>query len=178
VTQLADFNLPSIITVSNLREMVRLAESSPLGGCFVELGVYQGGSAWQLLVLANKQQRSLHLFDTFTGIPETSAGDWHAIGDFGKVNLEVVQNVLVGAVFHIGVFPASLVGVNLPPIAFAHIDCDQYVSTKAAIERLPMMPGGIMLFDDWHETPGATKAVEEAFAQVKVTTCGKGYVVF
>jgi O-methyltransferase len=170
--------LPSLINTSNLAALVHLAQTSPPGGCFVELGVYQGGSACHLLVLAKQQRRELHLFDTFTGIPEASAGDWHVIGDFSRVNLADVQQALAGAIFHIGVFPATLAGLTLPPIAFAHIDCDQYASTKAAIEQLPMMPGGIMLFDDWHELPGATRAVDEAFPTVKVTAHGKGYVVF
>jgi asparagine synthase (glutamine-hydrolysing) len=51
----------------------------------------------------------------------------------------------------------------MPPIAFAHIDCDQYQSVKDTLLYLmPLMaPGGVMWFDDYGEIEEAKRAVDE-----------------
>jgi hypothetical protein len=157
--------------------MLELAAKSPAGGCFVEVGVYKGGAAWHLAQLARRQRRQLHLFDTFTGIPEALPDDTHKVGDFADTAYDMVKELIPDAVFHVGIFPNTL-PLHMPPIAFAHIDCDQYMSTHAAIARLPMTVGGIMLFDDYRCTWGATRAVDEAFGnRIHLTKQDKAYVV-
>ena len=106
--------------------LLKLAEGAP-AGCFVEFGVYQGGSAWRLAKLAKCQGRSCHLFDTFSGIPEQSEIDFIPIGHLGDVDLAEVRRLIPTGVFHVGVFPATMPD-EFEPIAFAHIDCDQYQS--------------------------------------------------
>jgi len=172
----------SVVGVDALAEMVRLAESCP-PGCFVEVGVYKGGSAWHLARVARAQCRVLHLFDTFEGIPYQDAEDReHHVGDFGDTSFEEVRKAIPGAVFHIGEFPFTIPHTGFRNhIAFVHVDCDQYRGVKAAIEMLlPMMAeGGIMLFDDYGETSGCTKAVDERFGAggIRRTPQGKAYVV-
>lgn len=147
----------------------KLASTAPSGGCFVEVGVYKGGTAWHLAKVARQQSRQLYLYDTFEGIPfrNEEKGDAHKVGDFRETSLEQVQAAIPDAICVKGVFPASI--VEMPPVAFAHVDCDQYQSVKDCIAELffqRMMPGGIMVFDDYKCLAGATRAVEEAFGDL------------
>ncbi len=168
----------SLISNSSLQKMLELAAETPREGCFVELGVYKGGSAWHLARLAKEQDRTLHLFDTFTGIPEQSVHDiQHKIGDFADTDVATVMALIPSAIFHVGEFPATMIEIG--NIAFAHIDCDQYFSCMAAIEHfLPrLLSGGIMLFDDYTATHGVTKAVNEAFGDQIHLTIEKAYII-
>jgi hypothetical protein len=159
--------------------MIACARATP-AGCFVEVGVYQGGSAWHLYDLALEQERELYLYDTFTGIPYHDAIDSHHIGDFSDCSyLSVVERFPHAAVVP-GVFPMS--AIDMPRIAFAHLDCDQYRSVKesATYLRYLMVPGGVMWFDDSPCLAGAHRAVLELFGdKVKISSAhGKHYVRF
>ena len=140
----------------------RLAQEAPAGH-FVEVGVYRGGSAWHLAEIGREQGRELHLFDTFSGMPWQQDCDIFKIGDFDKTNVEDVRRWVPDATIHVGIFPETL-----PPwllgIAFAHIDCDQFQSVDACIRYLwpRMVPGAVMLFDDYPELEGARRAVERS----------------
>lgn len=154
-----------------------LASASP-PGCLVEVGVYKGGSAWHLAKIAAIQNRTLHLFDTFSGIPFSDEVDNHHEGDFADTSLVAVRAAIPDAVFHVGEFPATLPD-DLVGIAFVHVDCDQYRSTQDAIACLfpRIVVRGVMLFDDYDCTRGATLAVQEAFGNaVERTTMGRAYV--
>ncbi len=62
-----------------------------------------------------------------------------------------------------GSFVDTLNMVITGPIAILHLDADWYGSTKLCLERfLPeMMPGGLVIVDDYHHWPGCKKAVDE-----------------
>lgn len=175
-----DLNILSLSVIPEyaMQDIINFAEASP-PGCFVELGVYRGGSAWHLAQIAMEQGRELHLFDTFTGIPERTEHDQqHDIGDFGDTTAEEVKALIPTAQFHIGMFPETMVETG--PIAFAHIDCDQYVTCLAAIVcfRPRMVTGGVMLFDDYARTSGVTKAVDEVFGnKIHRTNGEKAYII-
>lgn len=157
---------PSLISENLRRDLVETARSAPPGD-IVEVGVYQGGSAYQLAEVAREQGRRIFLFDTFTGIPMQGEHDRHPVGDFGDTSLEAVKQAIPDAIFVVGTFPETLEGVDVGPIAFAHIDCDQYESVKACCVHLaPLMTrGGVMVFDDYAMLEGATLAVDEVFGQ-------------
>lgn len=138
-------------------------------GCFVEVGVYKGGSAWHLAKIARRQRRSIHLFDTFTGIPFQGPNDTLEVGKYGDAVLADVKAAIPDAYFYPGIFPSTL-PASLREVAFVHVDCDQYDSVKACIEMLwPLMvSGGVMYFDDYSWLDGATKAVDEAFERTQL----------
>ncbi len=146
-------------------------------GCFMEVGVYQGGSAVHLLGLARQQKRVLYLYDTFTGIPYQSEWDSHVIGDFSDTSVERVRALCPDAVITPGIFPHSAVAME--PIAFVHLDCDQYRSYQESLAFLlpNMLPGGVLWFDDSPCLAGALKAVTECFGpRLRLHSCGKHYV--
>jgi hypothetical protein len=170
----------SLISANALNELKQEAFDTP-AGCFVEVGVYKGGSAAVLADVARVQARSLWLFDTFTGIPHADPGcDVHKVGDFGDASLEEVKRAIPDAVCIAGIFPGTLPD-DLPPVAFAHLDCDQFESVHAAALALEpyMVSGGVMVFDDYDVLPGARLAVEELFAgRIEISAQGKARVRF
>lgn len=165
----------SVIGAGALIELAEIAARSP-EGCFVEIGVYKGGSAAYLASIAEQQKRQLFLYDTFSGIPFKGCDDRHEVGDFADTSADAVREAIPTATVVKGVFPESL--VSMPPVAFVHVDCDQYESVKAACKSMPplMVNGGALLFDDYGCLPGATKAVDESFPEVSITRNGKAVV--
>jgi O-methyltransferase len=111
-------------------------------GCITELGVYRGGSAFLLgKALPGKL---LHLFDSFTGLPDPSVLDLHKKGDFAGTSLEKTAKLLsfTHAIFHVGYFPETLQHFS-SPIALVHLDADLYASTKSGLESFwPLLSQG------------------------------------
>jgi O-methyltransferase len=146
-----------------------------LEGDFWECGVYKGGTARmlaELLVARAQAGVRLHLFDTFSGMPETDRElDVHREGDFSDTSLEEVRRVVGNrerVEFHPGWIPDTFGGMSEARVALAHIDVDIYQSVRDCCEFIyPLMkPGGVMIFDDYGfpSCPGARKAVDEFFA--------------
>jgi O-methyltransferase len=146
------------------------------GGELAECGVYKGGTAKILAELV--PDRPLHLFDTFSGMPETDPiRDLHKAGDFADTTLDSVRAYLSG---HAnvrcvpGLVPQSLEVIADRSFSFVHIDLDIYVPIKAACEFFysRLERGGILLFDDYGyaSCPGARAAVDEFFADKPETT--------
>jgi O-methyltransferase len=163
-----------------IEELVKTASQCP-SGCFVEVGVYKGGTAWHLAKCAEDQDREIFLFDTFTGIPYKGEYDSHVPGDFGDTSLEEVKKAIPYAKITQGIFPQSAEGLDLPDVAFVHLDCDQYQSIKeAALFLSPrMVKGGIMWFDDYGCLEGANRAVIELFeGRIEGSSVGKSFVRF
>lgn len=162
----------SLIGESGCEALCDLAQGCP-PGCFVEFGVYKGGSAWHLARVAEQQGREIYLYDTFTGIPFKSPIDVHHVGDFSDTSAAAVIAAIPYAKVVIGIFPDSI--VPMPPIAFVHVDADQYDSLTSALNVFgPMMvPGGIMVFDDPGCLDGATKAIIDSGRAYEFTRNGK-----
>lgn len=152
--------LPSLIGDHHLAGMEVLAKSSP-PGALLEVGVYKGGSASVLYEVAQLQNRSLWLYDTFSGIPYADDVDSHKVGDFSDgMSLESAKLAFPLARVQECVFPG---GVEMPDsIAFAHLDVDQYRSYRDSLDVLMprMVRGGIILCDDYC-LGGAAKAIDE-----------------
>lgn len=168
----------SLLHPDNIRSMCEVARACP-PGCFVEVGVYKGGSAWHLAAVAKEQGRELFLYDTFTGIPYQRAGlDAHVVGDFGDTSAEAVKAAVPEAYVVPGIFPASIMA--MPPVAFAHVDADQYDSIKGCCEALGplMVHGGAIVFDDYDCLPGATLALQETGWRIEKTATNKAIVRF
>ena len=160
-------------------EMIELARASPAAGCFVEVGVFQGGTAQYLHALAWEQRRNLYLYDTFTGIPfaDPDKGDSHRVGEFADTSFEALQKLCPYAMIVAGVFPGS--AVEMPPVAFAHLDCDQYRSITESVTHLAplMMAGGLIWFDDSPVLDGARRATRELFGELlQLSRTGRHFV--
>jgi O-methyltransferase len=144
---------------------------SKLPGDFVEVGVYQGGTA--RMICEAKGDKTLHLCDTFEGLPQptSSDGNVHSRSQYA-CSLESVQGYLMGhpnVVFHKGLFPDSVASaeeVRGSTYCFAHFDVDLYQSTVDCLEFFypRMVPGGVILSHDYSILAGVRQAFEEFLA--------------
>jgi O-methyltransferase len=137
-------------------------------GAMAEVGVFRGASA--KLICEAKGDKALHLFDTFTGLPESTREDRaiHREGQYYS-SLESVQSYLTGyenVHFHPGLFPQSAATLPEDSYCFAHFDVDLYASTLACLQYFypRMCPGGLILSHDYGILVGVQQAFDEFFA--------------
>lgn len=146
-----------------------------LPGDLAECGVYKGGTAYliaQTMKESGVDDRPLHLFDTFEGMPDVESESIHKKGDFGDASLDSVREYLSPfsfVSFHPGFIPDTFASVEDRTFAFAHVDVDIYRSMFDCCAFLypRLCPGAILLFDDYglpaYRTDGK-RAVDEFFA--------------
>jgi predicted O-methyltransferase YrrM len=119
-----------------------------------EFGVFKGQSVnW---MAAWFPDRTIHGFDSFEGLPEDWIGYNHAAAHFDQKG--IVPKVAGNVRIHKGWFHESLpefLKEHPGPVAFIHIDCDLYSSTRDALLLLAprIQPGTIIAFDDYHNYP-------------------------
>jgi O-methyltransferase len=147
-----------------------LLQVKPLPGEVAELGVYQGGTLKMLADLA--PEKTCFGFDTFNGQPAESWReiDFHKPGEFGDTGFErVMRELPQNIVLFAGVFPGSAPNLEVK-LCFAHVDFDLEKSTEDAIAWLTprMVPGGVVVFDDYHSPNcmGVDRAIARAGLQV------------
>lgn len=165
-------------------------------GNILEVGTYRGGT---LIALAEALKEvcpeyKVYGVDTFFGHPYTDGHPVHPEGKYADVEKKELEeyikskNLEKHIVLYSGKVEDILEEVELKDVSFAHIDCDLYIPVKFCAQNVPtiMKEHGIMYFDDYgHEhCPGATKAIEEVFAQHELhpvympedDTCWSAYV--
>ncbi len=178
----------SIVSADRQQVIARLCKQvHDLPGQTAEVGVYRGGTA--MLIATHLPEKTLHLFDTFTGIPVKDATiDKHEIGDFNDTSIEQVKEYLQhqNVQFHVGIFPFSIPGpLKSEEFAFVHLDADQYQSTRHGLEFFypRLVVGGVIVMDDYKfsHCPGATKALDEFLANkpevIRIDTPDQAYFV-
>ncbi|MBV9636169.1 MAG: class I SAM-dependent methyltransferase [Methylobacteriaceae bacterium] len=147
-----------------LRHAMRLA---PEQGIVAEFGVNEGGTI--RFIARTLRGRPVHGFDSFQGLPENWSGNNMAAGYFdhaGKLP-KVPRNVTL----HAGWFDKTLpdfVAANPGPVAFLHIDCDLYSSTKTIFDHLGerLVPGTIIVFDEYFNYPRWRHHEHNAFMEL------------
>jgi O-methyltransferase len=159
----------TLVTVDRCHTLSALAtQARSIEGEVWECGVYRGGTAMLLGDKLAGSGKTLRLFDTFAGMPETDRTiDAHAAGDFSDTSAAAVATRVPGAVFHEGLIPDTFKGLENTKIAFAHVDVDIYSAVLACCEFIypRLVVGGFMVFDDYSfpSCVGALKAVDEYF---------------
>lgn len=147
-----------------LLSAIRATEHIP--GEMAELGVAFGASARLMGEYAGN--RTLHLFDTFEGLPTPGAGDSakFGAGDF-RGPLDSVKQYLEGmrVEFHKGLFPRTADAVRDKKFSFVHLDVDLYDSTLEGLKFFypRMSPGAILISHDYLSATGVTRAFAEFF---------------
>lgn len=144
-------NMKTAIGVYTPRQVLDIAfRRVPDNGHFLEFGVYRGGTI--RYIAQRYREKTIHGFDSFEGLPEGWAGYNMDKGTFslaGKLP-KVPKNVKL----HPGWFNDTLpiwLNANPGPLAFVHIDCDLYVSTKAVFDLIAprIQAGTIIVFDEY-----------------------------
>lgn len=144
-------------------------------GLVLEFGVEKGASLTLLAELAGG--RTVHGFDAFQGLPDHWSGTFETQGkfDMGGKPPEVPAN----ARLHIGWFdetlPKFLAETN-DPVAFLHVDCDIYPSTKTIFSLLGerLQAGATIVFDEYFNYPGWRAHEFKAF-QEWIAASGRRY---
>lgn len=170
-------------------------EHHRIEGAIVECGVYRGGSAMAAalkLIALDRVQRDLYLFDTFEGMVAPGAADLdlfgkpaaeefarHRIDDqsstWTRATLDAVQQNVQGTgyprerlFFVQGRVEQTLPAAGPERIALLRLDTDWYESTRHELEHLypRLVPGGVLMVDDYGHYQGAARAVDEYLAQL------------
>jgi O-methyltransferase len=137
-------------------------------GDIAEVGSYKGGSS--KIISEAKGNKTLHLFDTFEGLPDLCPDDdpeqFHK-GQF-PAPLEDVKNYLKKykkVHFYKGLFPSTAGPIKNKKFSFVHLDLDLHDATLAGIEFFypRMNRGGIIISHDYISAPGVRKAFDDFF---------------
>lgn len=144
-------------------EVIRFASDAVkiANGAFVEMGVCTGKTV--NFIAALNPHSIIYGFDSFEGLPE----DWirqdrvFKKGTFSFKDGTYIPPVLHNVRLYKGWFKESLPTFKSKilkdrPIAFLHIDCDIYSSTKEVFDILGdnIIPGTIIVFDELYNYPG------------------------
>jgi hypothetical protein len=101
---------------------------------------------------------TLFAFDWWEGLPE----DWRPgfPRGFFRIPRERITRWYLhdpSVVFVDGLFEESLTAEmvgRMGTLALVHIDCDLYSSTRTVLDRLPLAPGTILMFDEFYAPAG------------------------
>ncbi len=141
-------------------------------GDVAEVGVYKGGTAKLLAKAFSGAGKTLHLFDTFGGMPPSDPTmDVFKEDDLTDTSLDRVRAFLQDCPqvqYHQGIFPATTAPVEQAKFCLVHVDVDIYKSVVdcCAFFYPRLVRGGVLLFDDYGflSCPGGKKAVDDFFA--------------
>jgi len=157
-------------------------------GSVVECGTWRGGMSAGMVEMAGLH-RNFHFFDSFEGLPPAGERDGekakeymsapihYDYGDCGASLEEFKQTLSMTGCpeenigIHKGFFENTLPHFSPPPIAILRLDADWYDSTMICLEKFwdHVLPGGLILIDDYYVWEGCSKAVHAFFAKREAT---------
>ncbi|HUX14866.1 MAG TPA: TylF/MycF/NovP-related O-methyltransferase [Phycisphaerae bacterium] len=169
--------LSSRAVMHNLLDRLHDVLVGGVPGDVVEMGCHAGDTSVFLARMIREldPSRTLHLYDSFQGLPEKDAKDNPAYGEPGSVRTaeEVVrarfaQEGLPPPQIHAGWF-AELAEAEFPrQIAFAFFDGDLYRSIVDSFARVypRLSPGAVVCVHDYgcDPWPGVTRACDDYLA--------------
>ena len=140
--------------------LVRRVKDVP--GDFAELGVWHGDTFVPLAEAAQAAGRGCHAVDSFRGMGEPTAKDYDEDGGCaypeGVLSVggsEAFRELVArfGSTVHVyeGPVPDILDAIGDIVLAFSHLDMDQYMPTRLALDWVwdRTAPGGIVCCHDW-----------------------------
>ena len=136
-----------------------------IDGLFLEFGV---ADAKSINYIADRIDRTIYGFDGFEGLPE----DWFdgmGKGVFDRCGKlpEVRRNVELVPGWFDATLPKFAASHGDRPIAFMHVDCDLYSSTREVFARLgsQVVANTILVFDEYFNFPGWKNQEYKAFQE-------------
>jgi hypothetical protein len=136
--------------------------SVTIDGLWLEFGVATGKT---LNMIAACTRQKVYGFDGFSGLPE----DWRTGFEAGMF-AQGLPMVADNAKLVVGLFDDTLpafVEEHAGPVAFLHVDCDLYSSTRTIFTNLTgrIVPGTVILFDEYFNYPGWRQHEFKAFQE-------------
>lgn len=162
----AEEHMPSALILNSQKDVLALSiQRAPEEGLALEFGVAGGDS---IKFLAEHTNRQIHGFDSFEGLPEDWGGRHEEKGHYSTGGN--LPDVPINVTLHRGWFedtvPAFL-DTNEETVAFAHIDCDLYSSTKTVLDAIAprLSAGSILVFDEFFNIPNWREHEYRAFRE-------------
>lgn len=127
---------------------------APQNGLILEFGVASGNT---INIIANAAgNREVHGFDSFEGLPEDWTGHLETKGSFSTKG--ILPKVRSNVTLHKGWFSETISKFkeqHTDTIAFLHIDCDLYQSTREVLWSLAdkLVEGTVIEFDEYFNYP-------------------------
>lgn len=155
-------NMLGVDSVTSANELLSKALSLVKGdGLICEFGVFSGKS---INHIASHVNTEVYGFDSFEGLPER----WRDGFSQGFFKVDGLPKVSKNVVLIKGWFDKTLpefVKSHSKPVAFLHIDCDLYSSTKVIFDNFAdkIKPGCVIVFDEYFNYPGWKEGEIKAF---------------
>lgn len=147
--------MTDVIIFWTLKEILEYCVSkAPQNGLILEFGVAGGKT---INIIANAAgNREVHGFDSFEGLPEDWIGHLETKGSFSTNG--ILPIVRSNVTLHEGWFSETILKFkeqHTDTIAFLHIDCDLYQSTREVLWSLDdrLVEGTIIEFDEYFNYP-------------------------
>jgi O-methyltransferase len=158
-------------------------------GAIVECGTWRGGMAAGLIEFCGKN-RSYYFFDSFEGLPDAkeidgaAALEWQSnknptnYFDNCSASIDVFMNTIdrTGVNYNNvniikGFFEDTLPTFETPNISVLRLDGDWYESTMLCLEKFwdSVVPGGIILIDDYYTWDGCARAIHNFLSKRQST---------
>jgi O-methyltransferase len=198
IEQVLPYTMTSVDKLFALITATRHIAETGVQGDFVECGVWRGGSMHAVartLHNAGVTDRDLYLFDTFEGMTEPTERDVRIGHGSHRTAAQMLEradkNANVWAVasledvqegvrtlpypqerFHFVKGPVEETIPEAAPhrIALLRLDTDWYESTRHELEHLydRLVPGGVLIIDDYGSWQGSKEATDEFLAKLEV----------
>jgi O-methyltransferase len=190
--EVSPYTLTPPPAVAALADAVRYVCANEVPGAIVECGVWRGGSmraVARTLLDAGETDTDLYLFDTFEGMSEPTDEDVMWTGEradavlaresrdsnfWARASLDQVREVMFALPYPMSRihFVEGKVEDTIPDqapdeIALLRLDTDWYESTKHELLHLypRLVPGGVLILDDYGWWRGAGRATDEYFQE-------------
>jgi hypothetical protein len=189
-----EHTMTSVERMYALWSATNYAVDNNLTGAFVECGVWRGGSVMLMaftLLQRGDTTREIWLYDTFGGMTAPGPDDVQTMTGRGATDILAEHPRTPDDPFW-GIAPRAAVEANLrrtgypferfrfiegdvattlpesapATIALLRLDTDWYASTRHELEHLypRLVPGGVLIIDDYGYWRGARKATDEYLA--------------
>lgn len=195
ISKVKNFTMTSPERIVSLIRAVEYINTNNIKGDIVECGVWKGGSIGACLltlIRLNKLDTQIWLYDTFEGMNEPTDVDLDINGNlaFERMQNEDIENSWLWAKAELNLVKENINTFNYPQknikyikgiveqtllsdeipneIALLRLDTDWYESTKIELEVLysRLVPGGVLIIDDYGHWGGCRKAVDEFFGKM------------
>lgn len=154
-------------------------------GAIIECGTWRGGMSAGMIEIGGPK-RKYEFFDSFEGLPPAGERDGEKAREYQRdtasptyfnnctaSQAEFEKTIAMtgispeNAVIHKGFFDATLPQFTCGPVAVLRLDADWYDSTMICLEKFwdHLLPGGLLLIDDYHVWEGCSQAVHAFLAR-------------
>jgi hypothetical protein len=163
-------SMRNVLSVDNIYSFhdFAISKATIQNGLALEFGVFAGKT---INHIASRRDWTVHGFDSFEGLPEF----WRDGFGKGAFKLDNLPTVRDNVRLHKGWFDESIpkfmdtLADRRTPIAYLHVDCDLYSSTKTIFELLGdnIIAGTVIAFDEYFNYDGWEEGEFLAFQEFK-----------